>query len=318
MASSAQLPATISGNTERAARSGGGAPEAVPRQELPQTGAGAESLLRQLSEQKHATIRVMQMTQQIEKQLAETRQELNRALMMASIPPEPPQSPAESEGGEAQPETVLQRAREDLETERQGRNDDRVTAAVRIARLEESVANARAMQKTAADTLRRGRLMWGVMTAAVMLGFAFLLHVAARYPGTALAETLRSGLGGERTAESTPLSKPGPTPERNSPAAEAEAMAPQTALEGALKRMNRALAAYPDEKPEEIIDGLRNGHIHIDPSSCLVAWNEGQPELLLQDRTHDRARIAQTLSDCASAIENARNNMIFGQAATKR
>jgi hypothetical protein len=308
MTASAQLPETISGKPERAARSGDGPPE---------TGAGAESLLRQLAEQKQATIRAMQLTQQIEKQIAETRQELNRALMMASIPPEPPRTPAES-AAEAQPETVLQRAREELETERQARNDDRVTAAASIARLEESVTNARAMQKTAADTLRRGRLVWGAITAAIVLAFALLLHVAARYPGTALAETLRSGFGGERSAETAPLPTRAPAPDRNSPAAEPEAMAPQSALESALARMNRALAAYPDEKPQEIIDGLRDGRIRINPSSCLLAWNDGQPELLLQDRSHDRATIARTLSDCASAIETARENMIFGRVAGKR
>jgi glutamate-1-semialdehyde aminotransferase len=80
MTPSAQLPGTTSGNP-------------------PESGAGVESLLRQLAEQKQATIRAIQLTQQIEKQLAETRQELNRSLMMASIPPEPPRSAAES-GGE--------------------------------------------------------------------------------------------------------------------------------------------------------------------------------------------------------------------------
>jgi hypothetical protein len=298
MTPSAQLPGTTSGNP-------------------PESGAGVESLLRQLAEQKQATIRAIQLTQQIEKQLAETRQELNRSLMMASIPPEPPRSAAES-GGEPQPETVLQRAKEELETERQARNDDRVSAAACIARLEESVANARAMHRTAADTLRRGRFLWGSLTAVIVLLFGFLLYVAARYPGTGLAETLRPGLSAGKATKTASLPPRATAPERNSPAAEPETMAPQMGLESALARMNRALAAYPDEKPEEIIDGLRKGRIRIDPSSCLLAWNEGQPELLLQDRSHDGVRIARTLTDCASAIENAHNNMIFGRAAEKR
>src|SRR5690349_3734601 len=101
--------------------------------------SGVESLLRQLGEQKQATIRAIQATQAIEKQLAETRQELNRALMIASVPPEPPRSEPD---GQPQPEAALQTAQQQLETERQARNDDRVQAAARIARLEETVANA--------------------------------------------------------------------------------------------------------------------------------------------------------------------------------
>jgi len=279
--------------------------------------SGVEALLRQLAEQKQATIRAIQSTLVVEKQLAETRQELNRALMIVSVPPDPPRSESEPEG-KAQPEAVLQVAQQQLETERQAWNEDRVQAAARIARLEETVVNAQAREKTAVDGLRRGRMRWAAFTAALILLAALITHVAARYPRTALALALRSEAGIEKTTEVAP--PPAPVQTSTAPPATGEpgSIAPQAALEDAAARMSRALAAYPDAKPEEIIESLKKGRLNIDPSSCLLAWNEGQPELLVQDRIHDRMKIAQTLSNCASAIETARRTMIFGRTAHER
>lgn len=274
---------------------------------------GMDALLRQLAEQKQATIRAIQSTLAVEKQLAETRQELNRALMIASVPPDPPRP--ESAEGKPQPEAVLQMAQQQLETERQARNEDRVQAAVRIARLEETVVNAKAREKTAVDSLRKIRLRWALVSAALILVAAGITHVAARYPRTALAEAL----GGDSRSQNTPaVATASPSVQDSTPRAlngPAGSIAPQAALEDAVARMSRALRAYPDAKPEEIIESLKNGRLNVDPSSCLLAWNDGQPELLVQDRVHDRMKIAQTLSDCASAIENARSTMVFGRTA---
>jgi len=279
--------------------------------------SGVESLLRQLGEQKQATIRAIQSTQAIEKQLAETRQELNRALMIASVPPEPPRSESE---GQAQPEAALQTAQQQLETERQARNDDRVQAAARIARLEETVANAHAREKSALANFRRGRVLWVLVTVALIVVAGLITHLAARYQRTALAEALQNGVGGQNTTQAeagSPRAEDSRVQERRARTAtgEPENIAPQAALEDAVAKMSRALAAYPDAKPEEIIESLKKGRLNVDPSSCLVAWNEGQPELLVQDRLHDRLRIAQTLTDCASAIDTARHTMVFGRAA---
>ena len=282
--------------------------------------SGVEALLRQLGEQKQATIRAIQSTLAVEKQLAETRQELNRALMIASVPPDPP--PAEA-GQEArpQPEAVLQQAQQQLETERQARNDDRVQAAARIARLEATVANAEEREKTAVKSLRRSRLLWGLVTGALILVAAVIPHFAARYQGTALAEALKRGPGGDKTAQPETASAAAqdsgerPRVRERAPTGEPGSIAPQTALEDAVARMSRALAAFPDAKPEQIIESLKKRRLDVDPSSCLVAWNEGQPELLVQDRVHDRMKIARTLSDCASAIESAQHTMVFGRSA---
>jgi hypothetical protein len=281
--------------------------------------SGVEPLLRQLAEQKQATIRAIQATQAIEKQLAETRQELNRALMIASVPPEPPQSESESEG-QPQPEAALQTAQQQLETERQARNDDRVNAAARIARLEETVANAHAREKSALANFRRGRVLWALVSVALIAGAALITHVAARYQRTALAEALQSGISGQNTPQAeagSPRVQEARAQEPKGRTANGEpgTIAPQEALEDAVAKMSRALSAYPDAKPEAIIESLKKGTLNIDPSSCLVAWNEGQPELLVQDRLHDRLKIAHTLADCASAIETARRTMIFGRTA---
>ena len=276
--------------------------------------SGVEALLRQLAEQKQATIRAIQSTLNVEKQLAETRQELNRALMIASVPPDPPASESGQEG-KPQPEAVLQEAQQKLETERQARSDDRVQAAARIARLEATVANAEAREKTAMSSLRRSRLLWGLATAALILVAAVITHFAARYQGTALAEALKGGPGAEKTAQTeTSSAERLRVPER-ALTGEPGSIAPQAALEDAVARMSRALSAYPDAKPEQIIESLKQRRLDVDPSSCLVAWNEGQPELLVQDRVHDRMKIARTLSDCASAIEDAQHTMIFGRTA---
>jgi hypothetical protein len=153
----------------------------------------------------------------------------------------------------------------------------------------------------------------GLIVLAVLI-----THVAARYPRTALAEALGTGAAGEKTSEKAREAEPAPeraqTPRASAVNREAGSIAPQAALEDAMARMSRALAAYPETKPEEIIESLKKGRLNVDPSSCLLAWNEGQPELLVQDRIHDRMKIAQTLSDCASAIETARHTMIFGRA----
>lgn len=282
--------------------------------------SGVEALLRQLGEQKQATIRAIQSTLAVEKQLAETRQELNRALMIASVPPDPPASETGQEG-KPQPEAVLQQAQQQLETERQARNDDRVQAAARIARLEATVANVEAREKTVMKSLRRSRLLWGLVTVALILVAAVTTRFAARYQGTALAEALKSGPGGERTAQTeTPSGAAQDSGERprvpeRALTGEPGTIAPQTALENAVARMSHALAAFPDAKPEQIIESLKKRQLDVDPSSCLVAWNEGQPELLVQDRVHDRMKIARTLSDCASAIEDAQHTMVFGRSA---
>jgi len=287
----------------------------------PDTGAGTrssvESLLRQLNEQKQATIRAIHSTQAIEKQLAETRQELNRALMIASVPPEPPQSESE---GQPQPEAALQTAQQQLETERQARNDDRVQAAARIARLEETVANTQAREKSALANFRRGRMLWALVTVALIVVAGLITHVAARYQRTTLAEALQNGIGGQNAVQGeggAHRAEDSRVQESRVRTATGEpgSIAPQEALEDAVAKMSRALSAYPDTKPEEIIESLKKGRLNVDPSSCLVAWNEGQPELLVQDRMHDRVRIAQTLMDCASAIDTARRTMVFGRTA---
>jgi hypothetical protein len=280
--------------------------------------SGVEALLRQLAEQKQATIRAIQSTLAVEKQLSETRQELNRALMIASVPPDPPRVEPGPEG-KAQPEAVLQVAQQELETEKQARNDDRVQAAARIARLEETVANAEAREKTVRESLRRSRLRWGLVTGALILLAALITQLAARYPRTALAEALGGGPGGAKTMQAETqdsIARPGAS--ERALTGEPGSIAPQAALEDAVARMSRALSAYPDAKPEQIIESLKNGRLNVDPSSCLLAWNEGQPELLVQDRVHDRMKIAQTLSACASAIETARHTMVFGRTARER
>jgi hypothetical protein len=282
--------------------------------------SGVEALLRQLGEQKQATIRAIQSTLAVEKLLTETRQELNRALMIASVPPDPPPSEAGQEG-KPQPEAVLQQAQQQLETERQARNDDRVQAAARIARLEATVANVEAREKTAMKSLRRSRLLWGLVTAALILLVAVITHFAARYQGTAMAEALKGAAGGEKTAQiETPAAAAQDSGDRprvpeRALIGEPGTIAPQSALENAVARMSHALAAFPDAKPEQIIESLKQRRLDVDPSSCLVAWNEGQPELLVQDRIHDRMKIARTLSDCASAIEDAQHTMVFGRSA---
>jgi hypothetical protein len=206
-------------------------------------------------------------------------------------------------------------AQQQLETERQARTDDRVQAAARIARLEETVANAQAREKSAMQNLRRVRILWGVATVALLVAAALVTRVAARYQGTALAAALQGGTGAENPRQPEAAS---PRVQESAPrpvAGEPGNIAPQAALEEAMGRMSRALAAYPEAKPEQIIESLKKGRLNVDPSACLLAWNEGQPELLVQDRVHDRMKIAETLSDCASAIEDARHTMVFGRTA---
>lgn len=321
---------------QSAPQSDSAAPASPPAQAEPRR--DVDSLVRQLSEQKQVTLRALQATMAIEKQLAEMREDLNRAMMFATIPPDPPRK-AEDGSFEPQPEEVLQRTQEELETERRARDDERVTAAAHIARLEDMAATAQEKEKTAMNSLRRVRTRW-MLASVAFIGAAILItNVAAKYPGSAVAAALTGRFSSERSqadADSHIASSRDPgvagryrdvdnregretedrqrrdSDDRQGRDTEEKAgpLAPQTAIEQAVARMHRALAAYPDFSAHQIIEALRKRQIEIDPTSCLLAWNEGQPELLLQDRGTDRIRIAQTLTSCASAIESAQDRMI--------
>ncbi len=281
-----------------------------------------ESLLRQLAQQQESTSRALQCTLAIEKQLAETREELNRALMMAAIPPDPPPR-AEGEDGDDSPEGASRRAHQELESERKARIDERVTAAAQIARLEETVAHAREKEQFARDRLKRTRML-GIAAAVILLLSSMLFtRAAARYPSSSVARALNA---------TTPDAAPTPTPtpmasdasgQGSVPAAANGAetsdlkpatpdnFAPQSSLEQAVAHMHRALTAFPDANADAIIHALQSGSVKVDPQSCLLAWNAGEPELLLQDRRSSRFQIASTLTQCASAIEQAHGNMIL-------
>lgn len=275
------------------------------------------TLLRQLAQQKEATTRALESTMAIEKQLAQTREQLNRALMIAAIPPDPPPK----SGKEDEPESPGLRANQELENERKARVDERVNAAAQIARLEETVAHAREKEKNALSSMKRARVLGVVIAVGLLLGAVLLTRLAARYPTTSVAQVLTSDSAPQSTPEApaaTPVPQPaaGGTEEQGSAKTSgAEDLAPQSSLENAVAEMHRALTAFPDSKPEEVIEALRAGSVKVDPSSCLLAWNDGQPELLVQDRRGDRVKIAETLTQCASAIERAHNGMILKSQA---
>lgn len=155
-----------------------------------------------------------------------------------------------------------------------------------------------------ARSLSRPRAVSSAVILAMAVAAVLAIRLAANYGGSARERSFKGAAHAlvpgalppqGRIAAAAP---PAPVP-RNA------AISRELGLEDALTRVHRVLAAFPDEKAENIIEGLRQGRIHVDPSSCILAWNHGQPELLVRDT--DRRNAGATLTDCASAIESARN-----------
>jgi hypothetical protein len=70
---------------------------------------------------------------------------------------------------------------------------------------------------------------------------------------------------------------------------------------GGMNRLNGALAAFPDRRPEDILREIHRKAASRDPSVCAFEWNNGQPALLYGGA--GKLTLAATVDKCADAIE---------------
>jgi len=106
-------------------------------------------------------------------------------------------------------------------------------------------------------------------------------------------------------ASAPPLSAQAPNPSRSQPVIPAQFATPQHEFQGALGRLNNALANFSEDRPEDVLADVRRRMSASDPSVCAFNWNNGQPALLYGGQTKS-VSLASTLTKCAQAVEKVR------------
>ena len=192
-----------------------------------------------------------------------------------------------------------------LESESRARRLENAQASATISRLERNLSTA----SEALTQVQRGsgksvgkRITMVTVLATTLIGVGLMWTQFSAKAGTA-ASTVNasSAIPAANTvaAPASVLPKAAATSLKPIQAPPAEAFS-QASFQGSLSRLNRALAAYGNKPPQEILKEIRQRS--GDQAVCAFQWNNGQPALVYgSEGLH--ASLASALTRCAAAVE---------------
>lgn len=186
-----------------------------------------------------------------------------------------------------------------LETESRARRLESAQASSTISRLERNLSTTSEALTQAQGSGTGGsvgkRITMVSVLASLLIGVGLMWTQFSAKAGTPAATA--NAIAAESAANPAAVPVTSMKPIQVQPQSN---LLTQGSFQGSLSRLNRALSAYGNRPPQEILHEvrLRSG----DPSVCAFQWNNGQPALVYgSEGLH--TTLSSALTRCASAVE---------------
>jgi hypothetical protein len=225
----------------------------------------------------------------------------------------------EQENKERRSELVLVRGQlhqtqRQLELEYTARMGEAAKSSTLVANLEAELEEAhkvvtnsnraRSRRQTIRGVVAGGAMAAGALAVAAAIWTVYARPTSACAAPEATSAAAPSGIPARPVAAAQPLetfSLPGVASANSGPRT---SQASEPNLAGGMDRLNGALAAFPNRRPEEILREIHRKAAKTDPSLCAFDWNNGQPSIVYG--AGGTLSLSATIDKCAAAIEKYR------------
>ncbi len=278
-----------------------------------------------LEEQKRATQQALQSSTQLENQLDEARNELStskKARRQYAAGPKGGRTNLSSNAAEiATLRSSLYQAEQHLEREHHIREHEARQAKAKVTELAGELAAVHEEQAGISASTRSHWRGWRRIAAVAAVGAVTVvgtLIYELRQPASPNASAAPAGVesAGSAPAVLAPASgapplaagvtTPAGIPElaalhrtRKSIDTPSRVNADEKDFGGAVDRLDNALAAFP--QPEAVLRA-----VYKNSKDCALVWNDGHPALIFGGDKGGTISLAETMSQCAHAIEKLR------------
>lgn len=246
-----------------------------------------DRLHRELGEHKQITQQALLKASEANRKLERAGAELEELRLNA--PPIPKGKRPQSES-ELSLRDQWNRALAQIEKERRAARQAEARFTTQVASLERDLVAARAVARAEQTARVNSRNYWIRVTVSTTAGIALVCLIGLWW---SLRQT-----SSVSDRSSAPSANPGAAVAQEHPSE-------------AVERFNRALKKFPNTPPADVLRQAQRNHPAIDPSKCVLVWNNGQPSLVFGGEKSSKS-FASTLTGCAQAIEGIHSE-IAGQ-----